>query len=843
MKFLIPHLNIQIKNKYYALQGKFEYFTKSIIPLILLVLVSLFWTTASAQTKITGLSSDKAIYSPGSVVYLKATLNQSQTGTSLRVKYYQLNSLVNSVTVNFTGSTATWSWTTPSDDFKGYMVSVELLNGTNVLSSSSIGVNVSSNHSKFPIYGFLSKFPYMTDYQMDVQMDTLNRYHINYIQFYDWMDTHQDPLAGTATAPDTLWDDLARRPTYFNTVKGYIDRGHNNYNMKSMFYNLLYGSYSNTSFDPSWYLYRDQAHTSIWSHGLPSSWETPAINMMDLNNLNWRNYFLGKVNEVYTATNLHFDGWQLDQLGDWGYMYNSNGQQVDVAQTFPGFVTAAKNAQPTKSLVLNAVNTYGQSLLGNQPLDFFYTEMWDGNNQYKSFRDVIQTNEGYNAAKKNLFAAYVGKSRSGSAGMHSEAAVLLADATIFALGGAHIERGEHLLCNEYFPNNNLSMSSDLSGALVSYYDFLVGYQNILRDGRTFNNIVLSGANTQYWPPVQGKISTFGVSQGNNLVFHCLNYSNVNTLNWQDDQPVPQVINGTQMSFPCSTTISKLWVASPDFDNGLPQQISFSQINGTVTFTLPKLKYWTMVVAEQEVAATIPEGVYVIKARHSGKALDVVESSVQNGALIHQWDSYNLLSQQWNFVSVGDGYYKIENKKSGKVLDVAAGSLDDGAAIHQWQYYSGLSSQQWKLIDVGNGYYRIKNRNSGKSLDVYGASTNNGALVKQYTYTESLHQQWSLEFYNSSIASLAKATDRLEQSEESASFQVIPNPANRVIQIRCSAVPGKIEIINSAGATVYRGNINDRLQAIDVSSLPVGLYFVKIQTSPQHSAVQKLMINR
>ncbi len=551
--------------------------------------------TVEAQT-ITSLTTNKALYNPGNAVTFNVKTSTSKSGSFLRVRYYHLSVQLSTQDISFTGTNVSWNWSVPSTDHQGYLVKVELRSGSTLHHFSTIGVNVSTNHARFPIYGFLSEFPSKTDYEMDVRMEELNRYHINWIQFYDWMDTHHDPLAGTASSPATQWNDLANRPTYFETVKGYIDRGHNNYNMKSMLYSLVYGVYSNEWFDPSWHLYNSDRST-IWNHPLPGTWETSALNMMDLNNTNWRNYFFGKITEAYTATNLHFDGWHMDQLGDFGYKYTSTGQQVDVALSFPGFIQAAKNAQPGKSLVFNAVNTYGQSVVANSPTDFLYTELWDGNESYSSLGNIIQTNEGYAPGKKNVYAAYVGKQRSGSPGTHSEGAVLLADATIFAFGGAHIELGEHLLCNEYFPNNNLSMSSGLKDQLVSYYDFMVAYENILRDGRNFNGVTLSGTGAQYWPPVQGKIATTGVSWNGNQVFHCLNYSNVTNLNWRNDQPVPSVKTNIQMSFPYTTPITRMWVASPDINKGVPQSITFTQTSGVVSFRLPSIKYWTMVVAE------------------------------------------------------------------------------------------------------------------------------------------------------------------------------------------------------------------------------------------------------
>lgn len=566
-------------------------------PLIISICMLMMTSSLTLRAQsITTLNTDKAIYSPGNVVSFRVATSASKGGSYLRIRYYHLSVLLSSSDISFSGTNVSWTWTAPSTDHQGYLVSVELRSGSQILSSSTIAVNVSTSHARFPIYGFLSKFPSKTDYEMDVQMDILNRYHINWIQFYDWMDTHHDPLAGTAASPSSQWNDLANRPSYFETVKGYIDRGHNNYNMKSMQYGLVYGVYSNEWFDPSWHLYNSD-RTTIWNHPLPSTWEAPALNMMDLNNQNWRNYFFNKVNEVYNATNLHFDGWQMDQLGDFGYKYTSTGQQVDVALSFPGFIQAAKNAAPSKSLVFNAVNTYGQSVVAGSPTEFLYTELWDGNESYQRLGNIIQTNEGYAPGKKNIYAAYVGKQRSGNPGVHSHGAVLMADATIFAFGGAHIELGEHLLCNEYFPNDNLSMSTNLKNELTTYYDFLVAYENILRDGRTFNSVTLSGSGVQYWPPVQGKIAAVGVSWKGNQVFHCLNYSNVASLNWRDDQPEPTTKTNIAMSFPYSTQIKRMWVASPDINKGVPQNISFNQSNGVVTFTLPSIKYWTMVVAE------------------------------------------------------------------------------------------------------------------------------------------------------------------------------------------------------------------------------------------------------
>ncbi|MDD4535278.1 MAG: glycoside hydrolase family 66 protein, partial [Prevotella sp.] len=47
----------------------------------------------------------------------------------------------------------------------------------------------------------------------------------------------------------------------------------------------------------------------------------------------------------------------------------------------------------------------------------------------------------------------------------------------------------------------------------------------------------------------------------------------------------------------SEKVNKVWVASPDIHGGAMQELTFVQKDGFVTFTVPSLKYWTMIVLE------------------------------------------------------------------------------------------------------------------------------------------------------------------------------------------------------------------------------------------------------
>ncbi len=52
-----------------------------------------------------------------------------------------------------------------------------------------------------------------------------------------------------------------------------------------------------------------------------------------------------------------------------------------------------------------------------------------------------------------------------------------------------------------------------------------------------------------------------------------------------------------LSVKTTVAVKCIWVATPDALAGAPVELSFTQKDGAVEFTLPSLKYWTMIVME------------------------------------------------------------------------------------------------------------------------------------------------------------------------------------------------------------------------------------------------------
>ncbi|GAB3307823.1 glycoside hydrolase family 66 protein [Hymenobacter tenuis] len=555
---------------------------------------------------VTTLDVDKAAYAPGTPVQCTATLSHPHAGQQLVVKYYHLGKLLSQQTVPVTSTSTTWTWAPPKTDYRGYLIHVAVVKGNQTMDQAATAVDVSSDWQQFPRYGFLSKFGKLSNQQMDAVIGQLNRYHINGLQFYDWGDTHHRSLAGTPERPAAEWKDLASRPTYLATVKGYIDRAHQR-GMKAMFYNLLYGAYPNTTAEgvkPEWGLYMDSLHTKRYAYaGFPASWETPGLDITNPGNPDWQRYLLNNVDQVYKAARaLPFDGWHVDQLGDPGKVYTYAGQRTDPSNAFGSFLKKAKQTQATRPLVMNAVNQWGQEQIAQAPVEFLYSELWTGNEQYQSLGQAIQYNEKLAPTKRTVLAAYVNREKSNAPGLFNPASVLMADAVIFAFGGAHIELGEHMLDTDYFPNDKLQLTPALQQQVQAYYDFAVAYENLLRgQGRTFSDVKLTG-NPQVaaWPPQLGKIAAVGAQWQGKQVVHLLNFTDATTLEWRDNkaqQPVPSVRRNVAVRIATSNNVTRAWWASPDFQQGVPQELKFTQANGLLSLTLPQLQYWDMLVLE------------------------------------------------------------------------------------------------------------------------------------------------------------------------------------------------------------------------------------------------------
>lgn len=568
------------------------------------------------------------------------------------------------------------------------------------------------------IYGYLSKFPSQSSATSSNTIAWMAKYHINYVQFYDWQWKQHIPLAGTVQSPAASWLDIANRTIYRQTVLDMIDACHAK-GMFAMNYNLLYGAYGNYQSDGSgvssqWGLYNSPGG-SQWTVSLPAGWAggSGSLAMFNPANTNWQNYIFSRENDAFSAYS-GFDGWHVDQLGDWGLKYDANGNTVDVWTTFTGFLNNAK-AATGKRIVFNNVGAYGMfSTCSQVNADAVYVECWEGNGQttYNDLKTTIDNGIAWSGGKSVVLAAYMNRNK--TSGSFNIPGVLLTDATIFASGGTHLELGDDgkMLCNEYFPNVNVTMSSALADTLTNYYNFIITYQDYLYGGfaNSTNAISLSVPSANVATPQ--KVWAFAKVLNGTHMLNLINLVGESSINWRDENgtypvPTPQA-NFTTKYYYGTGTPTSVQVASPDINGGAAQPLSFttgSDAGGNyVSFTVPSLAYWNMIIIGTG-APTVPPAPTGLTAT-AGNAQVALGWNASFGAT-----SYNVKR-----ATVSGGPYTI-------ITNVTATTHTDVGLVNGTTYYyvvsalntageSGNSSQTsgtpsasglpspWVTVDIG-----------------------------------------------------------------------------------------------------------------------------------------------
>lgn len=567
---------------------------------------------------IESVSVDKARFLPGESVTIRIDINN--TGKSgfngdLQVRIKYLHDLVKEqkFPVSLKGEekkTIEWKWESDGRDFTGYSVEAWLIKAGKPIDLATTAIDVSSNWGKFPRYGYITDFGKKNSNEIDEIISWLNHYHINGLQYYDWQWKHHQPLKEVDETIQEKWKDIANRDIYLSTLEGYLTTAHQ-YGMVNMNYNLLFGAYSSSATDgvkQEWGLFKDLKHSISDAHLLPSIWATSKLLIMNPSDPGWMEYILQEEKRVFQF--LPFDGWHVDQLGDRGRLYDYNGKIVRLDETYAPFLQRAKQ-ELNISLVMNAVNQYGQMQIATEsPVDFLYTEVWPSNfNTYGHLKQVIDMNRNFSQGKLNsVLAAYMNYGMANSNGYFNTPGVLMTDSVIFAAGGAHIELGDTgMLSKEYFPHHLLKMDDQLKNELLHYYNFLVAYENLLRDQVSEIDLTVTSDEIHFSKNDQpGSVWYFAKEKPGYLILHLLNLVDQTERLWRDDQGKvrePKNLENIPIKVYLSEKIKGVYLSSPNINQGISMSLQFHQgideEGEFIEFTVPSLKYWDMVYFEKE----------------------------------------------------------------------------------------------------------------------------------------------------------------------------------------------------------------------------------------------------
>ncbi|MFW6136249.1 MAG: glycoside hydrolase family 66 protein, partial [Chloroflexota bacterium] len=422
-------------------------------------------------------------------------------------------------------------------------------------------------------------------------MDWLARYHVNGLQFYDWMYRHEQLLP-----PDETFTDPLGRHLSLETVRRLIDAAHSR-GIAAMPYAAVYAA------SPSFYReHPDWALRDAEARPIPFG-DDFLIIMNPAPGSPWAAHLLEELDRVLERT--AFDGIHLDQYGEPKHGYDAEGKGVALDQAFPAFIDATKEVVrrrrgETGAVIFNAVGNWPIETVAPSDQDVVYIEVWPPYTSYHHLHGLIVEGQRLSGGKPVVLAAYIDPAR--------ERNVRLIDALIFASGGYHIELGEPgmMLADPYFPNYG-QMSRALQRVMRRSYDFAVRYENILSlDTRDVTSayagkVLVDGVD----PADEGPCNTIWpiVRESDRAIaLNLINLLGVQSPEWDDPLPDdPLAREDLAVRLYIDRLVTQVWWATPDGHDPAAQPLAFSRGRDTagpyVSFRVPSLRYWDFIVLE------------------------------------------------------------------------------------------------------------------------------------------------------------------------------------------------------------------------------------------------------
>ncbi|WP_315310354.1 glycoside hydrolase family 66 protein [uncultured Actinomyces sp.] len=375
--------------------------------------------TASGTAHVTRAYTDKSTHSPGSQATITA---EASGGGTVHFSVSHLGAEIDSGDTTVENGKATWTYTTPSENNQGYLVTATGADDTH----AETALDVSSSWTRFPRMGYVSHFKptapadittgtsyesYLSLTPSEYIAKLSQDYHINALQYYDWQYRHEQPVAtGDLADKWPLW----YRDTYASkkTITDYI-KDAKNANMGSLAYSMAYAAndnYDTNTIKDEWRLREDNG--SYWVRDLGEQWWVPTpkgVNkpkshqfMMNVNTQGWRDYITDQY--VTQKDAFGFDGTHIDTLGQ-TVKKDASGNSVDLTDGLTALVneTASKTGTATG---INLPDGAGTDKIGPSSASYIYTELWDHNETNQQVASYLQGARDKSANKPQIVAAY-----------------------------------------------------------------------------------------------------------------------------------------------------------------------------------------------------------------------------------------------------------------------------------------------------------------------------------------------------------------------------------------------------------------------------------------------------
>lgn len=572
---------------------------------------------------------DKAQYGHGEEVMIRAEVyntldNEAEIKLSLRLidLCQQVELLEKTLTLKADSKeTIEFYPICPTAEWPAYGVDMDLYFGGEKVDCGSTAFDRAAGCNDVIRYGFLSEF-YQQDEDECNDVTQLSKYHINRVQFYDWMYRHEDLIPKTAFFLDPLNRELSRK-AILQKITACREHG-----MKTMAYGAIYGAgKAFYELHPDWALYCNNGTAQSfgqWLYIMNIAPDSP-----------WTDHIIGEYKKALEQ--MHFDGIHLDTYG-WpksAYSMLSGKPRLEqLNEHFPSFVSRVRDElgrlERDVHLTFNAVGNWPIEALAQLDLEALYIEVWDPCERYFHLYQLVSRAREL-SRKQVVLAAYLkpfdqdnlvdavyAQKATGEPydEIKAQIAYRLCSAVIFASGGYHFILGENngILTNNYYVRYG-SIGKDFEPVVRGYQDFIVRYgfllfSQCLRDismthanGINDEFIFTNGAFSSYGEP--NRVWTLVKEMPGYKVIHLINLCGLESDLWNEGKKeLPAIQKDIGVKALINERIRGVWLASPDINSGRPAKLKHESSNDSfrgsyTSFSIPELTVWDLIFIELE----------------------------------------------------------------------------------------------------------------------------------------------------------------------------------------------------------------------------------------------------
>ncbi|WP_141430452.1 glycoside hydrolase family 66 protein [Bacillus sp. 03113] len=486
-----------------------------------------------------------------------------------------------------------------SEGFKGFGVEASLYKNDKLIGFASTACDIVDSHKKTVRYGFLSDF-FVGQEEDTASLDWMNKMHINYVQYYDWMYRHDDFIP-----KEEVFADLLDRKLSLKTICSRIKQA-KKYGMQNLAYGAIYGATKELfEMHPEWALY-NSANEPITFFDF--------LHIMNIHEHSpWHHYI---INEYKKAIELGFNGIHMDTYGFPKVGFSIDGILQNLEDQFPVLIDHTKeqlkSVKEDVSLIFNNVGNWPVNTVAKANQEAIYIEVWDPYTDYEHIRKIIVDAKSWGGHKPVVLAAYLKPFNEDNI-IGAENAALILTATITTCGGYHLLIGENngYLTEGYYPNYYKSQNKGFNNRMRKYYDHIVRFMNIWFD-ESLRDVSLThckGDNQEYIiegvsyspNPISDKIWVTIKENKNMQMMSFINLNGNQDTIWNKEKVVVPT-SSFKVKVQLNYKVESVFYSSPDQDNimkKLKYEIVKNDRGMYAVIDVPSIEVWgTLVIKNQ-----------------------------------------------------------------------------------------------------------------------------------------------------------------------------------------------------------------------------------------------------